>query len=169
MSKKSSRKKPALEDRQVIASNRKARHNYNIKDTYEAGMSLMGTEVKSLRDGQASIVDGFAMFSGDELWLENVYIPEYGYGTWTNHQSRRKRKLLLHRSELNRIKRELESPGMTIVPLALYFRNGKAKVEIALAEGKRDFDKRHALREAQDKREAQRAMRQANRHGISSF
>ena len=92
MSKKSGRSKPARSDRDVIATNRKARHNYNIKDTYEAGIALMGTEVKSLRDGHASIVDGFAMFSKNELWLENVYIPEYGFGTWTNHQARRKRK-----------------------------------------------------------------------------
>lgn len=168
MSKKSKRSKPAASDRQIIATNRKARHNYNILDTYEAGISLMGTEVKSLRDGQASIADGFAMFTGNELWLENIYIPEYGYGTWTNHQARRRRKLLLHRSELNKIQRALEDSGTTIVPLSLYFRNGRAKAEIALAEGKRDYDKRHALREAQDKREAQRAMREANRHGISA-
>lgn len=169
MSKKSGRSKPARSDRQVIATNRKARHNYSIKDTYEAGLALMGTEVKSLRDGQASIVDGFAMFSGDELWLENVYIPEYGYGTWTNHQSRRRRKLLLHRRELDKLKRELDSTGTTIVPLSLYFRDGRVKVEIALAEGKRDYDKRQSLREAQDKREAQRAMREANRHGQSAL
>jgi len=167
MSKKSGRSKPANSDRVVIATNRKARHNYNIKDTYEAGIALMGTEVKSLRDGHASIVDGFAMFSGNELWLENVYIPEYGFGTWTNHQSRRRRKLLLHRTELNKLQREVDAAGTTIVPLSMYFRDGKAKVEIALAEGKRDYDKRHALREAQDKREAQRAMREANRRGKS--
>jgi len=167
MSKKSGRSKPARSDRDVIATNRKARHNYNIKDTYEAGIALMGTEVKSLRDGHASIVDGFAMFSKNELWLENVYIPEYGFGTWTNHQARRKRKLLLHRSELNKLQREVDTAGTTIVPLSMYFRDGKAKVEIALAEGKRDYDKRHALREAQDKREAQRAMREANRRGTS--
>jgi len=167
MSKKSGRGKPAREDRQVIATNRKARHNYNIKDTYEAGIALMGTEVKSLRDGHASIVDGFAMFSGHELWLENVYIPEYGYGTWTNHSARRRRKLLLHRSELNKLRRESEVARRTIVPLSMYFRDGKAKVEIALAEGKRDYDKRQALREAQDKLEAQRAMREANRRGKS--
>ena len=167
MSKKSGRGKPAREDRQVIATNRKARHNYNIKDTYEAGIALMGTEVKSLRDGHASIVDGFAMFSGHELWLENVYIPEYGYGTWTNHSARRRRKMLLHRSELNKLRRESDAAGRTIVPLSMYFRDGKAKVEIALAEGKRDYDKRQALREAQDKLEAQRAMREANRRGRS--
>lgn len=167
MSKKSGRGKPARSDRVVIATNRKARHNYNIKDTYEAGIALAGTEVKSLRDGHASIVEGFAMFSNNELWLENVYIPEYGFGTWTNHQARRRRKLLLHRSELNKLRRAVDAAGTTIVPLSMYFRDGKAKVEIALAEGKRDYDKRHALREAQDKLEAQRAMREANRRGKS--
>ena len=90
----------------------------------------MGTEVKSLRDGHASIVEGFAMFSGDELWLENVFIPEYGYGTWTNHSSRRRRKLLLHRRELNKLQREVDASGTTIVPLSMYFRDGKAKVEM---------------------------------------
>ena len=109
------------------------------------------------------------MFANNELWLENVYIPEYGMGTWTNHQSRRRRKLLLHRSELNKLERALDATGTTIVPLSLYFRDGKVKVEIALAEGKRDYDKRQALREAQDKREAQRAMREANRHGRSAL
>lgn len=167
MSKKSGRTKPARTDKVVIATNRKARHNYNLKDTFEAGIALMGTEVKSLRDGHASIVEGFAMFSGNELWLENVFIPEYGFGSWTNHLARRRRKLLLHRSELNKLKREVDASGITIVPLSMYFRDGKAKVEIAVAEGKRDYDKRHALREAQDKREAQRAMREANRSGKS--
>src|SRR5699024_4419470 len=114
MSKKSGRGKPAREDRQVIATNRKARHNYNIKDTYEAGIALMGTEVKSLRDGHASIVDGFAMVSGDGIWLENVYVPEYGYGTWTNHSARRRRTLLLHRSERNKLRRDSDAAGRAI-------------------------------------------------------
>src|SRR5699024_2175389 len=150
-------KKPARGERQVIATNRKARHNYNIGDTYEAGIELMGTEVKSLREGQASLADGFATFYRDELYLEQVYVPEYLNGSWTNHSARRRRKLLLHRQELMKLARQIQESGITIVPLQLYFKNGKAKVEIAVAEGKKDYDKRHALREKQDAREAQRA------------
>lgn len=150
-------------DRQVIATNRKARHNYLILDTYEAGISLMGTEVKSLREGHASLVDGFAVFYGDELYLEQVYIPEYLNGSWTNHASRRRRKLLLHRQELTKISRQIQESGHTIVPLQLYFKDGRVKVEIGIAQGKKDYDKRQALREKQDNREAQRAMRMRNR------
>ncbi|WBL18670.1 SsrA-binding protein SmpB [Citricoccus sp. NR2] len=169
MAKKSAGKKPARDERVVIATNRKARHNYTIGDTYEAGISLMGTEVKSLREGHASLVDGFATFYRDELYLEQVYIPEYLNGSWTNHASRRRRKLLLHRQELNKLSRQVQESGITIVPLQLYFVNGRVKVEIAVAEGKRDYDKRQTLREKQDSREAQRAMRVANRRGDSAF
>lgn len=166
MAKKSAGKsgnKKTPDGRQVIATNRKARHNYLILDIYEAGISLMGTEVKSLREGHASLVEGFAVFYSDELFLEQVYIPEYLNGSWTNHSSRRRRKLLLHRQELTKISRQISESGHTIVPLQLYFRDGRVKVEIAVAEGKRDYDKRHALREKQDNREAQRAMRLRNR------
>ena len=148
--------------RKVIATNRRARHDYNILSTYEAGLVLQGTEVKSLRDGGATIVEGFCQFTRDELWLENIHIAEYGHGSWTNHAARRRRKLLLHRQELRKLEQKIKETGYTIVPLQLYFRDGRAKVEIALAQGKREYDKRHALREAQDKREAQRAMRYRN-------
>ncbi len=144
--------------RKVVASNRKARHDYLIEDTFEAGLVLMGTEVKSLRMGRASLIDGYATWRGDELWLEGVHIPEYVQGTWTNHTPRRRRKLLLHRAELVKIARKSSESGHTIVPLQLYFKDGKAKVEIAIAKGKRQYDKRHALRERQDNREAQRAL-----------
>ncbi|MCA0337614.1 MAG: SsrA-binding protein SmpB [Actinobacteria bacterium] len=144
--------------RKVVATNRKARHDYLIEDTYEAGIALMGTEVKALRMGRASLVDGWAAFSGDELWLEGVHIPEYSNGTWTNHTPRRKRKLLLHRRELDKLMSRTRESGHTLVPLQLYFKDGRAKVEIALAKGKKDYDKRHALRERQDTREAQRAL-----------
>lgn len=144
--------------RKVVASNRKARHDYHIEDTFEAGISLMGTEVKALRAGRCSLVDGFAQFTGDELWLEGVHIPEYSQGTWTNHAPRRPRKLLLHREELTKIASKTREKGRTIVPLAVYFKDGRAKVEIALATGKREYDKRQTLRERQDKREADRAM-----------
>ncbi|WP_218220222.1 SsrA-binding protein SmpB [Nesterenkonia sp. Act20] len=147
----------------VVATNRRARHDYEILDRYEAGMVLTGTEVKSLREGQANLTDGFGGFaSGLELWLEQVTIPEYLNGTWTNHAARRKRKLLLHQKELVKISRQIEDPGLTIVPLQLYFKDGKAKVEIGIARGKREFDKRQTLREKQDNREAQRAMRYRN-------
>lgn len=148
----------------VVAQNRRARHDYTILDRYEAGMVLTGTEVKSLREGQASLTDGFAAFdmSNHELWLEQVHIPEYLNGTWTNHSARRKRKLLLHGKELIKLARQVDDPGNTIVPLSLYFKDGRAKVEIGVARGKREFDKRQTLRERQDNREAQRAMRYRN-------
>jgi SsrA-binding protein len=153
---------PKESGRKVVATNRKARHEYHIGDTFEAGLALMGTEVKSLREGRANLTDGFATFYGDELWLEAVYIPEYLNGSWTNHSARRRRKLLLHRAELTKISHKTREAGFTIVPLQLYFLDGKAKVEIALAKGKREYDKRQALREAQDSREALRAMREKN-------
>ncbi|QTG80607.1 SsrA-binding protein SmpB [Arthrobacter crystallopoietes] len=154
---------PRESGRKVVATNRKARHDYHILDTYEAGMALMGTEVKSLREGRASLVDGFCVFYNDELYLEAVYIPEYLNGSWTNHSARRRRKLLLHREELNKISHKIRESGFTIVPLQLYFNDGRAKVEIAIARGKKDYDKRQTLREQQDKREALRAMRERNR------
>ena len=144
--------------RKLIASNRKARHDYHIEDTFEAGLVLMGTEVKSLRMGRASLVDGYATFLGDELWLEGVHIPEYLAGTWTNHTPRRRRKLLLNRRELDKIAQKTRESGHTVVPLALYFKDGRAKVEIALAKGKKSYDKRQAMRERQDRREAERAL-----------
>lgn len=150
------------EDR-VIASNRKARHDFEILDTFEAGMVLTGTEVKSLREGKASLVDGFGQFYRNELYIENVYIPEYLNGSWTNHAARRRRKLLLHRQELLKIERKIGEAGLTVVPLSLYFKSGRAKLEIGVARGKREYDKRQALREKQDNREALRAMRERNR------
>lgn len=144
--------------RQLVASNKKARHDYHIDDTYEAGIVLMGTEVKALRAGRASLVDGFASVDDGEVWLEGVHIPEYAQGTWTNHAPRRKRKLLLHRLEIDKLAAASREKGFTIVPLSLYFSNGRAKVEIGLARGKREYDKRQALRERQDRREAERAI-----------
>ena len=146
--------------RQQIASNRKARHDYTIEDVFEAGIMLSGTEVKALRAGRASLTDGFVSIDGGEAWLEGVHIAEYSQGTWTNHAPRRKRKLLLHREEIDRIEARTREKGQTVVPLALYFLDGRAKVEIALARGKKDWDKRQALRERQDNLEAQRAMRE---------
>ncbi|MDN0197175.1 SsrA-binding protein SmpB [Streptomyces sp. S.PNR 29] len=144
--------------RKLIAQNKKARHDYLILDTYEAGLVLMGTEVKSLRQGRASLVDGFVQLDGHEAWLHNVHVPEYSQGTWTNHSARRKRKLLLHREEIDKLEAKSQETGHTIVPLALYFKDGRAKIEIALAKGKKEYDKRQTLREKQDRREAERAM-----------
>jgi SsrA-binding protein len=132
--------------RSLVASNRKARHDYTIEDVFEAGVVLTGTEVKALRAGRASLVDGWCSIDSQ--------------GTWTNHAPRRKRKLLLHRDEIDRLESKTREKGQTIVPLALYFLDGRAKVEIALARGKKDWDKRQALRERQDNLEAQRAMRE---------
>ncbi len=141
-----------------VAQNKKARHDYHIDDTYEAGLVLVGTEVKSLRQGRASLVDGFAEVDGGEVWLHNVHIPEYSQGTWTNHSARRKRKLLLNRSEIARIERKVVEKGFTLVPLALYFKDGRAKVEIAVARGKKEYDKRHALAARDADREKEQAL-----------
>ncbi|WP_235737752.1 SsrA-binding protein SmpB [Nocardioides alcanivorans] len=137
----------------VIAQNKKARHDYHIDDTWEAGLVLVGTEVKSLRAGRANLVDGFGEIDGGEAWLHNVHIPEYSQGTWTNHMSRRKRKLLLNRVEINKIEKKLVEKGYTLIPLSLYFKDGRAKVEIALARGKKQWDKRHTIAERQANRE----------------
>jgi SsrA-binding protein len=142
----------------IVATNRKARHDYTIEDTYEAGIVLQGTEVKSLREGRASLVDGYAFIDGGEIWLDAVHIPEYTEGTWNNHAPRRKRKLLMHKAQIIKISHKTKEGGYTLVPLSIYFLNGKAKVELAVAKGKREYDKRQALRERQDQREAQRAM-----------
>ncbi len=142
----------------MIAQHKKARHDYLILDTYECGMVLTGTEVKSLRMGRASLVDGFVQIEGHEAWLYNVHVPEYTQGTWTNHSARRKRKLLMHRAEITKLESKTQESGLTIVPLALYFKDGRAKVEIALAKGKKEYDKRQTLREKQDRRETDRAV-----------
>ena len=142
----------------LIAENRKARHDYELLERFEAGIVLTGTEVKSLREGRASLVDGYAFIEGGEMWLDAVHIPEYTEGTWNNHAPRRKRKLLLHKHEIVKISHRTSQGGYTLVPLRIYFSGGRAKVEIAIAKGKREYDKRHALRERQDKREADRAM-----------
>ncbi|WEV42454.1 SsrA-binding protein SmpB [Bifidobacterium sp. ESL0682] len=149
---------------QLIAQNRKARHNYTIEDHYEAGLVLTGTEVKSLREGRASLAESFVSIDRNgEMWLEGANIPEYLNGTWNNHAPKRKRKLLLHASQIAKLSRQTEAKGYTIVPLSLYFKDGRVKAEIALARGKKEYDKRQSLREAEDKREALRAMRYKNK------
>jgi SsrA-binding protein len=144
--------------RKLVAQNRKARHDYHIHDTYEAGIMLSGTEVKSLREGRANLTDAFATVDDGEVWLRAAHIPEYSHGTWTNHSARRTRKLLLNRREIDKIERELSTAGTTLVPLALYFSDGFAKVEIALATGKRQYDKRQTIAARESRREAERAL-----------
>ena len=144
--------------RKLIAQNRKARYDYHIDDVFEAGLVLVGTEVKSLRAGRATLGDGFGEITNGEAFLHGVHIPEYTEGTWTNHEPRRERKLLLHRAEIIRLIGKTKEGGITLVPVALYFKDGKAKVEIALARGKRTFDKRVALAEKQANREKQQAL-----------
>ena len=144
--------------RKLIASNRKARHDYAILDTYEAGVMLTGTEVKSLRLGRASLLDGFATIDDGEIFLRNVHIPEYEQGSWTNHEPRRTRKLLLHKDEIVRLIGKTKESGLTLVPLSLYFSAGKVKVELALARGKRSYDKRQDLARRDADREVARAL-----------
>jgi len=144
--------------RTLIAQNRKARHDYTIEDVYEAGVMLTGTEVKSLRLGRASLVDGFATIDDGEIFLRNVHIPEYEQGSWTNHEPRRTRKLLLHREEIQRLIGKTQASGLTLVPLSIYFSQGKVKVELALARGKRSYDKRQDLARKDADREVARAL-----------
>lgn len=156
---------PKEQGEKVVATNRKARHDYNIIDTLECGIVLWGTEVKSLREGRASLVDGYAFFEAGQGYLDAVHIPEYHQGTWNNHAPRRKRKLLMHKREIEKWSSKVKEGGYTLVPLRLYFKDGRAKVELALAKGKKEYDKRQALRERQDTREAARAMAGRNRLG----
>ena len=144
--------------RKLVAQNKKARHDYHIEETFEAGLVLTGTEVKSLRSGRASLVDGFGEVHNSEAFLHAVHIPVYTQGTWTNHEPRRVRKLLLHRSEIEKIDSKIRERGFTLIPLALYFKDGKAKVEIGLARGKKSYDKRQAIAERDANREIARAV-----------
>ncbi|PIF00147.1 MAG: SsrA-binding protein [Propionibacterium sp.] len=150
--------------RKLIAQNRKAFHEYHIGERFEAGIVLTGTEVKTLRAGRASLVDGFVTIDDGEAWLRQVNIPEYEFGTWRNHSAKRTRKLLLNRKEINKLDRETAHSGRTIVPLSIYFSDGHAKVEIALATGKKDWDKRQAIAERDAKREAERELSQRRRN-----
>ena len=148
---------PRETGRKLIAKNKKARHDFSIDEVFEAGLVLVGTEVKSLRLGRASLVDGFAMIDGGEAFLHNVHIPEYEQGTWTNHEPKRKRKMLLNRAELRKISAAVSRQGYTLVPLSLYFKDGRVKVEIGLARGRKTHDKRNAIAERDATREMQKA------------
>jgi SsrA-binding protein len=149
----------ADQGKKIIASNRRARHDYTIEETVEAGLVLTGTEVKSLRAGRATLTEGFGQITNNEAWLHGVHIPQYTQGTWTNHEPRRTRKLLLHRREIDKLARSIQERGLTLVPLSLYFSGGKVKIELALARGKRAYDKRQDLAKRDAAREIERELR----------
>jgi SsrA-binding protein len=157
---------PKETGRKVVAQNRKARHDYAIEDVVEAGLVLTGTEVKSLRAGRCSLVDSYAAIKDGEAWLHNAHIPEYDLGTWTNHTPRRTRKLLLHREEIARLVGKTKESGLTLVPLQLYFLDGRAKIEIALARGKKSYDKRQALATRDASREVARELGRRAKTGL---
>jgi len=150
---------PRERGQKLIANNKRARYDYFIDDVYEAGIVLSGTEVKALRQGKASLTDSYAAEDGGELWLENAYIPEFSQGSWNNHAPRRKRKLLLAKKEIAKLAGKTKEAGFTLVPISLYFKDGYAKVEIGLARGKKDYDKRQTLKEKDAKREIKKAIR----------
>ncbi|MCW2526832.1 MAG: tmRNA-binding protein SmpB [Pseudonocardiales bacterium] len=142
----------------AIATNRKARHLYVVLETIEAGVVLVGNEVKSLRLGRASLADAFAMIEDHEVWMHNLHIAEYAMGSWTNHATRRKRKLLLNRSEIAKWELRVRDSGLSMVPLSLYFSDGRVKVELALVKGKKTWDKRHDLAERDAQRDIERGL-----------
>ena len=156
-----SRPKPAQFDkRKIVAENRRARFEYSIEQVFEAGIALTGTEVKSLRDGTGSIAESYAEVTGEEIWLVNSNVPEFSHGNRFNHEPKRPRKLLLHEREINKLHGAVARQGMTLVPLSVYFNGqGRAKVELALAKGRKDHDKREAIKEREWKRESARVMR----------
>jgi SsrA-binding protein len=147
----------------LVASNRRAHHNFDILETHEAGLVLQGTEVKSLRDSRADLKESYARIDGKEAWLLGLHISPYAQGNRANHDPLRPRKLLLHRGEINRLLGKIMEKGLTLVPLRLYFKQGRAKVEIGLARGRKTLDKRHAIREREETREVQRALRERTR------
>ena len=158
MAKKSAAEVKKHRNNQVVATNRRARHNYSILETFEAGVALVGTEVKSLREGQASLADSFATVDDGEVWLRNLHIPEYHHGSWTNHAPRRNRKLLMHRTQIDNLIGKIRDGNLSLVPLSLYFTEGKVKVELALARGKQAHDKRQDLARRDADREVNREL-----------
>ena len=147
------KKKKGAQTNPVVATNRKARHDYTILDTYECGVVLVGTEVKALREGKCSLVDSFATIDEGEVWLRNLHIPEYSRGHWTNHSPRRVRKLLLHRREIDSLMGKVRDGNKTLVPLSLYFKDGRLKCELGLAQGKQAYDKRQDIKRRTEERE----------------
>jgi SsrA-binding protein len=160
MAKKEEKKAASIK---IAASNRKARHNYFVEDSYEAGVVLLGTEVKSIREGKVQLMDGYARFDDNELWMCNVHISPYDKGTHDNHEPLRRRKLLMHKRELRRLRNKVEQDGLTLVPLALYFKDRHVKCEVGLCRGKKLYDKREAIRERETGREIARNHAQYHR------
>jgi SsrA-binding protein len=144
----------------VVATNRKAQHEYHFDSTYEAGLVLRGTEIKSIRAGRVSLQEGYVAFEGGEAWLVDVYIAQYDPASRQNHDPKRRRKLLLHRHEIDRLQGRVQEKGFTVVPIRIYLKDGRAKVEIALARGKRLYDKRQAIAERDTKRQVERALKE---------
>jgi SsrA-binding protein len=142
-----------------IAVNRRARHEYHIEETFEAGIALLGSEVKALRQGKANLKDSYGRLEGNEVWLWNAHISPYGPASQFGHEPTRTRKLLLHRGEISRLNGKVKERGLTLIPLRLYFKNGRAKVELGLARGKKQYDKREAIKEREIRREMDRAMK----------
>ncbi|MDO5670915.1 MAG: SsrA-binding protein SmpB [Corynebacterium sp.] len=151
-------KKKKTQDRSVLATNRRARHDYHILETYECGVVLVGTEIKSLREGKVSIADAFATVDEGEVWLRNLHIPEYSMGSWTNHSPKRTRKLLLHRREIDSLMGKVRDGNRTLVPLQLYLKDGRVKLELGLAQGKQDYDKRQDIKRRTEEREITREL-----------
>lgn len=149
--------------RQLIAENRKARHDYHILDTWEAGVALLGTEVKSIREGRANLRDSYARVENEEVWMMNVHISPYSHRGYSGHEEMRQRKLLLHRDEIRKLVGKVTEKGLTLVPLELYFKNGRVKVLLALAKGKQMHDKRETLRRREVDRETRAAVKSRNR------
>jgi len=149
----------------VAATNRKAFHNYTIDDTIEAGIVLIGSEIKSIRAGRINLADGYATIEGGEVWLHNVHIAPYDPASQFGHEPRRRRKLLLHKRQIIRLARDLQQKGYTLIPLRVYLRDNLAKVELALARGKRQYDKRAAIARREDERRVRRALRERERNG----
>src|SRR6476659_5505105 len=150
-----------FDKRKVVAENRRARFDYFVEERLEAGIQLTGTEVKSLRTGEGSIAEAYATVEGEEVWLINSHIPQYGAGSWMNHEPRRKRKLLLRSKEIDKLQGAITRQGLTLVPLSIYFNTrGRAKIELALARGKKAHDKRETIKERDWKREQGRLLRQ---------
>ncbi|MCZ6573512.1 MAG: SsrA-binding protein SmpB [Planctomycetota bacterium] len=147
----------------VVAQNKKARHTYQIVETFEAGIVLLGPEVKSIREGRASIAEAFAHFRDGELWIKDMHVPEYRNIGYAPHDPHRQRKLLMHRRELRKLESTLSEKGLTLIPLRLYFKEGNCKLELGLARGRRRHDKRQSIREGEAKRDMERARRRGSR------
>ena len=155
---KKAKKKKAVDKNSTLATNRRARHDYKILDTYECGMVLVGTEIKSMREGKISLVDAFATIDDGEVYVRNLHIPEYSYGSWTNHSPKRTRKLLLHRREIDKLMGQVRDGNKTLIPLRVYLKDGRAKLELGLAQGKQDYDKREAIKRRDQDREITREL-----------